>query len=248
MPEDTGKRYLQILWHYILSMLIFAFFFTPDVNRRNVLSQGQLSASDSAQTPPSPISFTKPRPPRSSTHSQSTAHPKSTSSTHRSHSSRQSSNNSHSYSHRSGSHGPSSQFRRERKRQLANTPRATLIQLATSRERSERRHGCEGGSAKISIAVGQCSIRAVSFNAHYFFRALLIVFLSEKLVLWSSSFRCKKVTSNERSFVPGLPLLYLKNELSFFRLKEKVAMNALKKVFTKDGRCMVLSTRPTCNR
>ncbi len=39
MPEDTGKRYLQILWHYILSMLIFAFFFTPDVNRRNVLSQ-----------------------------------------------------------------------------------------------------------------------------------------------------------------------------------------------------------------
>ncbi len=98
----------------------------------------QLSASDSAQTPPSPISFTKPRPSRSSTHSQSTAHPKSTPSTHRSHSSRHSSNNTHSYSHRSSSHGPSSQFRRERERQLANTPRDTLIQLAISREHESR--------------------------------------------------------------------------------------------------------------
>ncbi len=100
--------------------------------------------------------------------------------------------------------------------------------------RSERRHGCEGGSAKISIAVGQCSIRAVSLILILFLPCIVdCVFLSEKVGSLVQQLQIEN-SGIERA----------QNELSFFRLKKKVAMNALKKVFTKDGRCMVLSTRP----
>jgi len=100
--------------------------------------QVQPSASDSAQTPPSPISYSKPRLSRSSTHTASTAQPRSTARTHKSQSSRRSSAHSHSLSQRSGSNGPSVQLRRERERQLANIPRDHLIQLTISKEHESR--------------------------------------------------------------------------------------------------------------
>lgn len=75
----------------------------------------QPSFSDSAHTLPSPVSYSKPRLSRSTTHS-----------THRS--------QRRSDSHRSTSTVPNPQFKRERERQLANVPRDTLLQHTISKE------------------------------------------------------------------------------------------------------------------